>query len=149
MSRAWFFDQFPDFDHDPQGRVSEEFKRLAAHGKWKPQGKTWKRQWNLCVGDNWDHLIGHRSNYLETWQAMCYKLELSGDFSSITKCRKALSRVYVNIVDVIECWVTNETPRKFHNSHKLMEYSKREEKIVNRNIAKQDRVLRVLLKKLF
>lgn len=88
MSGKYFFSSFPGFDHDPNTPVSKEFARLAKQRGWKPRSKTWKRNWKQCIGDEYDHLIGQRANNLETWQDLCNKLDIEGEFTSITKCRK-------------------------------------------------------------
>lgn len=68
--------------------------------------------------------------------------------TNLTGLWQALSRVYVNIVDLLNCWDTDDHPRQFHSVRQLSEYTWREKKFFNRAVAKQDKVMRVLLKKL-
>lgn len=55
----------------------------------------------------------------------------------------------VNLVDLLECWDTPKSPKKFRTVAKLADYTERTNKTFHRDIAKQDKVLRVLLKRLF
>lgn len=68
--------------------------------------------------------------------------------TNLTGLWQALSRVYVNIVDLLECWDTDDHPRKFNSLRQLSAYTWRENKCFNRAVAKQDKVLRVLMKTL-
>lgn len=56
--------------------------------------------------------------------------------------------MHVNIVDLLDCWNSDRHPKMFANVHQLAKYTKREKKFFNREIAKQDKVLPVLLKKI-
>lgn len=68
--------------------------------------------------------------------------------TNLTGLWQALSRVYVNIVDLLECWDTDDHPRQFNSLRQLAAYTRCENKFFNRVVAKQDKVLPVLLKKL-
>ncbi|KAJ5660543.1 hypothetical protein N7507_006994 [Penicillium longicatenatum] len=148
LQASTYFASFSDFDHEPNSPVSEEFKRLAKWRGWKIGSKNWRKNWNRCITEQYDLLIGDRINDLATWQQMCRKLDISGEFPSITKCRKALSHVYVNLVDLLECWEDERSPELFENAKQLSIYTKRESKFFGRQIAKQDKALRTLLKRI-
>lgn len=83
-----FFASFPGFDHHPNNPVSKEFKRLAKWTGWKNGSKKWRKNWNRCMAEQYDLLIGDRINDLATWQQMCRKLDIPGEFPSINKCRQ-------------------------------------------------------------
>ncbi|KAJ5917187.1 hypothetical protein N7466_010741 [Penicillium verhagenii] len=141
-----FFETFPGFSHHPKNPVSKEFERLSTWRGWRTGSAKWKKNWNRCITEQYHSLIGIRVNDLSTWQQMCRKVNLDGDFPSITKCRKALKRVYVNIVDLLECWEDEKHPRTFKNGKELSEYSHSQNKLFSRSLAKQDKVLRTLLR---
>ncbi|KAJ6006874.1 hypothetical protein N7451_004818 [Penicillium sp. IBT 35674x] len=143
-----FFASFPGFDHHPNSPVSKEFTRLAQWRGWKDGSKNWRKNWNHCMGEQYDSLIGSRVNDLATWQQMCRKLDIAGDFPSINKCRKALSHVYVNLVDLLECWEDERSPTLFKSAKQLSNYTKSQNKFFGRQIAKQDKALRTLLKRI-
>lgn len=83
-----FFASFPGFDHRPDNPVSKEFGRLAKWRGWKNGSKNWRKNWNSCMAEQYDLLIGDRINDLATWQQMCRKLDIPGEFPSINKCRQ-------------------------------------------------------------
>jgi hypothetical protein len=65
---------------------------------------------------------------------------LAGDHNLIylSFCAQALANVYVSIIDLLECWETNEIPRYFRNDRELTEYSMSTGKVYPREAAKQD-----------
>jgi hypothetical protein len=83
-----FFDQFPDFDCNPDSPISNEFKRLGKARNWRPGSKTWTKNWNRCMGNEYNRLIGSRISNLETWQVMCRKVGLGDEFTAIRQCKK-------------------------------------------------------------
>lgn len=54
--------------------------------------------------------------------------------------------MYVNIVDLLDARRTGEKVKTFKNIWKLSQYTKKKGKMFNRNLAKQDKLLRVLLR---
>lgn len=88
MSTNSFFRQFPKFHHNTEAPIAEEFKRLGRQRNWKPGSKKWKKEWNVCMGFEYDRLIGKRLTSLATWQQLCDKLGLKGRFTSINQCKK-------------------------------------------------------------
>lgn len=54
--------------------------------------------------------------------------------------------MYVNIVDLLDARRTGERVKTFKNIWKLSHYTKQKGKVFNRNLAKQDKLLRVLLR---
>ena len=62
---------------------------------------------------------------------------------------QALSQVFVNIIDLLDSRRAGTQVRTFKSRRQLAEYSKEHDKIFNRNVAKQDKLLRVLLRPFF
>lgn len=54
--------------------------------------------------------------------------------------------MYVNIVDLLDARRTGEKVKTFTNIKKLSQYTKQKGMMFNRNLAKQDKLLRVLLR---
>ncbi|KAJ5091107.1 hypothetical protein NUU61_005977 [Penicillium alfredii] len=148
MSINPFFKGFPGFDHDPTAGVCAEFQRISQHRKWKQGSKKWRKNWDACITAEYDRLIGIRVTSLATWQQICKKLGLKGLFTSITKCKKALCRVHVNLVDLLDCWEGEQGPQIFRTLSALRNYTKRTNRFFNKKAAKQDPVLRILLREL-
>ena len=57
-------------------------------------------------------------------------------------------RVHVNLVDLLDCWDADHTPILFKSKKALATYTETHSKFFGRHIAKQDKVLRVLLRHL-
>ncbi|KAJ5702674.1 hypothetical protein N7488_010222 [Penicillium malachiteum] len=144
-----FFNKFPDFDYDPEKPVSQEFKRLGAKMGWRQGSRKWKKNWNICMDEQYDRLIGTRVNNLDTWQQICCKLLIPGEFTSIRQCRKALSGTFVNLVDLLDCWESEKCPKLFRSHGALVEYTRAECMFVSRKTVKQDKALAGLLKRIF
>ncbi|KAJ5555873.1 hypothetical protein N7535_008303 [Penicillium sp. DV-2018c] len=134
--------------HDPNISIIYAFGLLSEQRGWKQGSKRWKKAWNACMDSEYNRLIGSRVTSLPTWQELCDKVGLQGPFTSITQCKKALARVHVNIVDLLDCWNTDSKPPIFKNRKTLAEYTEGNHRYFRRDVAKQDKVLKVLLRKL-
>lgn len=162
-----FFTDFPDFKSNPDASVSDEFNRLANYRKWKTGSKTWRKMWIRCMALEYDRLLGQNLSGLQNWQQLCEELDLKGPFTSIKQCKKvcyaalkverrdtdlvcqALSKIYVNIVDLLDCRILKKKPTKFPNLRALEKYTRESGRVFSRHLAKQDKLLRVLLRKLW
>ncbi|CRL24406.1 unnamed protein product [Penicillium camemberti] len=134
--------------YNPELPISVAFGLVSLQRGWKPGSKTWKRNWNACMNDEYDRLIGYRVANLATWQELCAKVGIDDSFTSINQCKKALVRVHINLVDLLDCWNADRTPTRFKSKKALATYTETHNKFFGRHIAKQDKVLRVLLRKL-
>ncbi|PYI09686.1 hypothetical protein BO78DRAFT_308086 [Aspergillus sclerotiicarbonarius CBS 121057] len=141
------FSDFPDFKQTPDLPISVEFNRLASQRRWKKGSKTWCRVWNRCIDMEYDRVMGNHLTGLDDWRRLCEELDLPGPFSSIRQCKQALSKVYVNIVDILECRQLGQKPRKFHTLKALIAYTRDSGKFFGRGLAKQDKLLGTLLKR--
>ncbi|KAJ5511429.1 hypothetical protein N7453_003532 [Penicillium expansum] len=134
--------------YDPELPISGAFGLTARKRGWKQDSKTWKKNWNACMKAEYDRLIGYRVANLATWQELCAKVGMKNSFTSINQCKKALVRVHVNLVDLLDCWNSDNLPTRFKSKKALAIYTEANNKFFGRHIAKQDKVLRVLLRKL-
>ncbi|CAI7608611.1 unnamed protein product [Penicillium bialowiezense] len=133
---------------DPGLPISLAFGLVSQAKGWKVGSRRWRKAWKTCMSLEYDRLIGSRGSSLETWQELCAKVGITKVLPSITKCKKALVKVHVNIVDLLDHWDTPIIPKRFKNRFELAEYAKETHKFFSRDIAKQDKVLKVLLRKL-
>ncbi|KAH8690590.1 hypothetical protein BGW36DRAFT_401013 [Talaromyces proteolyticus] len=142
-----FFDRFPTFRPEPRARISVQFRRLAAHMKWETGSRRWRKMWKECMGSEFSRLYGDNASRLQSWQDLCLDLGLQAP-PSITKCKKLLSSVYVNIVDLIDCRAAGEIPRMFSSVAALKEYTRKYGQVFPRELAKEEGFIRILLKKI-
>ncbi|OQE26546.1 hypothetical protein PENSTE_c005G08017 [Penicillium steckii] len=143
-----WFAQFPNFKRNPNAKVSDEFQRLGKQRNWRPWGPAWSKYWYGCMDAEYERLIGNRDTSLVTWQQMCAKLGLDANLDSIRKCKKEISRVHVNIVDLIDYWETDQRPRFFKSRRALARNLKTGMRFPLQ-IAKQNKVIRALLGEAF
>jgi hypothetical protein len=61
---------------------------------------------------------------------------------------QALAGVHVSIVDVLDCWNTDKVPSCFASAGQLVKYMKRTNKTISRHIAKEDKILKILLREM-
>lgn len=124
--------------------------------------------WNLCLSEEYDHLIGRDLSNLQNWQRLCEEVGLTGVkemFTSIKKCKmvsfllffqkrdcvdrvQALSKVYVNLVDLLDCRRIGTKVKTFRSVGELSAYTKRTDKVFSRVVVKRDKLLKVLLRAL-
>ncbi|KAL2023187.1 hypothetical protein VTK56DRAFT_3310 [Thermocarpiscus australiensis] len=86
------------------------------------------------------------SGTLEDWQRLCRDVGLGGDLGSITKCRKALRGVCVNIYDLLDAVKMGGQPHRFRNRHELAEYTVRTGRIYPKIHVKEMGPVRALLR---
>lgn len=77
--------------YNPELPISVAFGLIGLQRGWKPGSKTWKKNWNACMNDEYDRLIGYRVANLATWQELCAKVGLKNSFTSINQCKKVSS----------------------------------------------------------
>ncbi|EED22065.1 conserved hypothetical protein [Talaromyces stipitatus ATCC 10500] len=145
-----FFDDFPDFVQDPSAPISAEFARLAAHRQWKKgaRSKTYERNWSKCIRMEFDNFYGKEYTKLESWQNICTEVGIE-PLSSVTKCKKALSKVNVNLVNLIDCRTTGEKPLLFPSLDALRKYTRKRGRAFPREEAKEDGFIKILLKRIY
>lgn len=144
-----FFSQYAEFDHDPTAPLVLEFQRLSLQRGWKAGGKTYRRNRQECLTQEFDHHYGHASDKLAGWQALCADVHISPAPSSINQCKKALSRTAVNLVDLIDSRRTGERVKVFPSRTALRNYSIKQNKIFPKKKAKADGFLCALLIEIF
>lgn len=103
-----FFSQYAEFDHDPTAPLVLEFQRLSLQRGWKAGGKTYRRNRQECLTQEFEHHYGHASDKLAGWQALCADVHISPAPSSINQCKKA-GRASHRLGGVSE--VANSSPR--------------------------------------
>ncbi|KAJ5371561.1 hypothetical protein N7517_003567 [Penicillium concentricum] len=108
--------------HDPDLPITFALGLGSLQQGWKPGSKKWKKNWNACMNSEYDRLIGCRVTSLATWQELCAEVGIEDSFTSINQCKKALARVHVNIVDLLDTWNSDLTPTLFKSKKALAKY---------------------------
>lgn len=144
-----FFSQYPEFDHDATAPLVAEFQRLSLQRGWKAGGKKFRQIRQKCLAQEFEHHYGHASNKLAGWQTLCADVYISPIPPSINQCKKALSKIAVNLVDLIDSRRTGKKVKLFPSKNALRNYSIKHDKIFPKRQAKADGFLCALLIEIF
>ncbi|KAH6616545.1 hypothetical protein C7974DRAFT_401976 [Boeremia exigua] len=84
----------------PNDGFNSLFNRLAIKEGWSKAQR--KKRRHEAIADEIDAIYGTDNSKLEKWQELCRDVQIGPVPLSITKCRKALHTVYVNLVNLID-----------------------------------------------
>lgn len=133
---AEYFTKYPAFTFKPSSRDWRQvgaFNALAAHFRWSQERR--QREY-LYFKDTWAQVVESEfeESTLDHYKSLCKELAIEPIPESIEECREELSRVYVNIVDLVQYRRDRKARRHpeplifFDNAQELRDYCKREEK---------------------
>ncbi|KAF7956645.1 hypothetical protein EAE96_003979 [Botrytis aclada] len=105
--------------------------------------KTAKTKKKTVVG-LWEDYFGNETQ-LANWQRLCVDVGLEEIPTSITKCRKALGKVWVNIYDFLDAKAEGKPVKRYPSERKLATYTINTGKIYPKSKAKEGGPARVLL----
>ncbi|TRX97736.1 hypothetical protein FHL15_001491 [Xylaria flabelliformis] len=91
----------------------------------------------------WEKYMGHGE--LEDWQRLMRDLGFEEDFSSKSKCRKALKTVWVNIPDFLRAVKQGHPVHHFQSQSELALYTKRSKRFYPRDNIEKHSPLKQLL----
>ncbi|KAF2866282.1 hypothetical protein BDV95DRAFT_584450 [Massariosphaeria phaeospora] len=143
---------YPGFVPDPLASLAAEFTRLTIHQGWSSKNtKSQKKRRARFYADEWDAQFGHVKNKLQGWQELCEEVGIKPVPSSITQCRKALSRTHINLVNLMDHRRNaNIKLIKFHSFKQFRSYTmdKFPERIFPKEEAKREGFIKDLLRTL-
>ncbi|KAI9645466.1 hypothetical protein NHQ30_006205 [Ciborinia camelliae] len=128
---------------DQASEKKEEITKLETT-KTKTKIKTKK---NTVVG-LWEDYFGNETQ-LANWQRLCIDVGMEEIPTSITQCRKALGKVWVNIFDFLDAKAEGKPVKRYKSEQKLATYTINSGKIYPKKQAKQGGPARVLLAHIF
>ncbi|KAH7088223.1 hypothetical protein FB567DRAFT_559904 [Paraphoma chrysanthemicola] len=141
-----FWLQFVGFEPNPTATFKAEFARLAAHQDWATPTKR-ERQVEALTAEVAFH-YGTCMDKLSHWQQLCEDVGIEDVPSSITKCKKTLRPVLVNLYNLIDhCRNPDIAVLRFKSYMAFCRYT-RGGRTFPKACAKQDGFIRVLLKKM-
>lgn len=151
---ANYFARYPAFNYIPtwDWRQKDAFNALAQELEWSQERRL--REWQYFK-ETWAAAIEKEfaESTLERYQNLCEELRIAPIPDSIRECKRELSKIYVNIVDLMQYRKDKQTGRHaqpvilFNNASELREYTEREQKWCPVETAKAE-MLGVLLKNL-
>ncbi|THV45828.1 hypothetical protein BGAL_0446g00020 [Botrytis galanthina] len=96
----------------------------------------------------WEDYFGNETE-LANWQRLCVDVGLEEIPTSITKCRKALGKVWVNIYDFLDAKAEGKPVKRYPSERKLAIYTLDTGKIYPKSKAKEGGPARALLAHIF
>ncbi|KAF2153641.1 hypothetical protein K461DRAFT_253670 [Myriangium duriaei CBS 260.36] len=146
MSSPSYFDRFAEFDHNPHAALLDEFDRLSASRQWKHNGKRYlKEKMRCCAEEVHTHFgEGVAISKLGAAQELCEEIGIEVP-ATITQCKKVLSKVAVNIIDLIDSRRTGTPVRRFVSRAALRAYTKKKGRRFPKDAAKINWPLGLLL----
>ncbi|KAF2852962.1 hypothetical protein T440DRAFT_420074, partial [Plenodomus tracheiphilus IPT5] len=139
-----FWYQFDGFKPSPTAKFREEFARLAQLQKWN-KGQQQKFRLQALRAEIAFH-NGTCVQKLAKWQKLCEEMGVEKDLPSITQCKAALKKVFVNLWNVIDHRRNPDIPLKHFKSRAQLSKGIRSGNFFPRDIAKHDGFINVLLK---
>lgn len=160
---------FAGFTPNPNACIEEEFKRLAKHRRWRPGSDKYKEERGKCLLSEFDVHVGSTlaEGRLSSWRSLCIEVGIYQPPETIKECKKVyganskllqspthdlhqvLSKVFVNLVDLIDSRRRGTKVSTFRNVNALREYTIRTHKTFPKQKAKQDGVLKILLREIY
>ncbi|KAJ7223590.1 hypothetical protein GGX14DRAFT_427913 [Mycena pura] len=150
MSAYWTTNPTAGFTHDPAAPLQDEFARLAQLRGWTAGGKAFRREWAHCGRLEFEYHFGGQPT-LTGWQAMCAFVGVArADVpNSVTQCKEALRKTFVNIVDLMDARRTGQPVKQHKSAKALKKYTIDSGKIFPKEAAKRNGYLKVLLIEIF
>ncbi|KAB8303264.1 hypothetical protein EYC80_004706 [Monilinia laxa] len=118
----------------------EEVEKVEDSSAKLKTGKTKKKD----VVGLWQGYFGNETE-LENWQRLCVDVGMEEVPTSITQCRKALGKVWVNIFDFLDAKAEGKPVKRYKSERKLATYTMNSGKIYPKEKAKQGGPVRALL----
>ncbi|KAJ8130342.1 hypothetical protein O1611_g3288 [Lasiodiplodia mahajangana] len=95
----------------------------------------------------WEQYMGHGE--LGDWQRLMRDLGFEEEFTSKSKCRKALKTVWVNIPDFLDAVKHGQPVFRFQSQRALAAYTREEHRVYPRNNIPKGSPLKQLLAQIF
>ncbi|KAL9004549.1 MAG: hypothetical protein Q9188_002643 [Gyalolechia gomerana] len=150
MAQSTFFNQYPSFRQKQKAPILDEFYRLARKMGWERYTTHWKIQRRECLQAEFAFHFGsiEAGNKLAGWEGLCQELGVSGRLGSITKCKKALKRVHVNILDFIDDRRAGVPTTTFPSAGALAVYTREHKRRFPLDDTEGDSLMKILLKRI-
>ncbi|KAI9446048.1 hypothetical protein H4582DRAFT_1903111 [Lactarius indigo] len=145
-----FFSQYPKFLFQPSNSPVAEFNRLCEAYHWKrrdQEREAAREEFQFAMKKEFDDLYGSDEKDINNWLKLCFVLRIDPAPDTLRKCRTAVLRKHVNLVDLVHG--SKEEVRIFKTEKELSEYTMETEKYFPKKDAKDGGVLRALRRQIF
>ncbi|KAI9446049.1 hypothetical protein H4582DRAFT_524670 [Lactarius indigo] len=144
-----FFSQFSNFQSQPSNSPVVEFDRLCKTYQWErndPERKAAREEFQYAMKLEFDDLYGSDEKDIENWHKLCYVLRIDPAPDTLQKCRTAVLKKHVNLVDLVHG--SKEEVRIFETETELSRYTKETDKFFPKQDARDGGVLRALRRRI-
>ncbi|KAJ5921920.1 hypothetical protein N7516_009623 [Penicillium verrucosum] len=138
-----------DFGVQTKTPAIDEFNHLSREMNWKRGSRKYRSELSKFLESEFAIHFGTDATKLENWQALCLELKIQNSIQSIKQCRKALAKVHVNLVDLVDSRRTGKEVKHFASQNALRKYTIETGKIFPKSAAKKDGFLKALLREIF
>jgi hypothetical protein len=167
------FDGYSGVNVDPTTSLIAKFNSLALQNNWKKTSSKYQKQRANFVRNEFEVLFGSDLDGPGGWQALCEAVGIEDVPSSITQCKKVrppskkglfsrftnsnltsllftqlLKKVDVNIYDLIDAARSGAAARTFTDARQLAKYTKETGKVFPKAYAKQNKLLKFMLRRI-
>ncbi|KAF2796379.1 hypothetical protein K505DRAFT_300303 [Melanomma pulvis-pyrius CBS 109.77] len=144
-----YWARFAGFVPDPTANLISEFERLSIHQGWSRKTKASRRRFAEACEAEFDHHFVVGASKLQTWQALCVEVGVGPVPASITQCKKALNRVLVNLVNLIDHRRNPAVKLLIFQSFREFQNYTMAGRIFPKRLAKADGFLKIFLQEIF
>ncbi|PPQ83719.1 hypothetical protein CVT25_006123 [Psilocybe cyanescens] len=145
-----FFAEYPQFEYDRSKAPTKEFQRMCRLVRLVPRSderKAAQEAFNNAIALEFNDAFGTDENSLESWQALCERLQIDPIPDTLNECRRVVKSTHVNLVDMVDR--NEEVPEKFPSVAALRQYSIENHKIFPKENAYAGGLLKNLLREFF
>ncbi|KAL8715982.1 MAG: hypothetical protein Q9220_000649 [cf. Caloplaca sp. 1 TL-2023] len=149
MVQSTFFDQYPEFHQYIHRPILDEYRRLARQKDWgKKDSRAFRIHRGECLQAEFELHFGsiETNGKLAGWQMLCQELGLRGDMRSVTQCKKALKKIHVNILDMIDARRAGAQVARFPSQRALAQYTSDHRRYFPLSDAKGENLIKILLR---
>jgi len=132
-----FFSQHPKFQYQPTNSPVLEFNRLF---------QMYRREFQNAMTGEFNDLYGSDEHDINNWYKLCNVLRINPVPDTLQRCRAAVLRKHVNLVDLVHG--SKVEVRLFKTEKQLSEYTKETEKYFPKESARDGGVLRALRRRI-
>ncbi|KAF2658511.1 hypothetical protein K491DRAFT_756030 [Lophiostoma macrostomum CBS 122681] len=144
-----FTARYPGFQPDDTETLAQTFKRLSVYNNWPKKGKKQSQRRTHFYAAEFAAHYGTDGTKLEGWQKLCIDVGIEDPPQSITKCKKALKKRLVNLVNLMEHCRDPTIEVKHFKSFATFQNYTLNGMIFPKAAAKQSRFLAELLQSIF
>ncbi|KAF8599061.1 hypothetical protein BDV93DRAFT_560715 [Ceratobasidium sp. AG-I] len=148
---AAFFVQYTGFQYNPAQPSVNQFNRLRRTQGWSKKDGEFThayRRFHRALVLQFNATYGTDQNNLASWQNLCRALKIEEIPSELSKCRKVVKKLFINLIDLIDMPNTGRPVRHFKTEVQLSKYCKRTEKIILKEDAHAGGLLKYLLRQI-